>query len=397
MSTNQIELPGQVIPEMAVNQQQPPFTEPTATAESLEDVLQRAKAALAQFNSYADTANTAMQMAVEREKRAADLCSALEARLTEATTTATAINAIKTQVTGDQAVVAAKSEHIEGAQQHADKVRSSMDRALTAANQQAVEAEGIRARAQATTDAIEALQAEARTSKEAADSAAEEIVEARDAGNKAAEALKGLAEKARNVDAKLGEYETRLATLNTQCEQQLKNITDLLPGATSAGLAHAFDARRKTFLEPSRRWQWIFVGSVLALVALAGTGLFLSQQATYDDLLRLWLARLPVAGALIWLAIHSSRESALAKRLEEDYGYKATIAASFLGFNNQMSEIAESAGPDTPLARLCNDTLTTIGNPPGRIYDKHGLIVTPTDELKDAVTKAAAAAKEAGK
>ena len=76
----------------------------------------------------------------------------------------------------------------------------------------------------------------------------------------------------------------------------------------------------------------------------------------------MWLTRGPVAGALIWLAMHASRESALAKRMEEDYAYKSAAASSFQGFQKQMSEIGASAGANTPLAKLCEDTLSTIGN-----------------------------------
>ncbi len=109
--------------------------------------------------------------------------------------------------------------------------------------------------------------------------------------------------------------------------------------------------------------------------------------AGWDDLARLWVARLPIAGALIWLALHSSRESALAKRLEEDYGYKATIAASFQGFHKQMGDIGNTAPEGSPLAKLCSDTLYTIASPPGRIYDKHRLTITPTGELADTAAK----------
>ena len=149
-----------------------------------------------------------------------------------------------------------------------------------------------------------------------------------------------------------------------------------------------FDTRRQTFLRPQQRWQWLFITSVVMLAILAITGLWHVLQATgeqsYDQLLRLWLARLPVAGAFV-CGLHCTQagESALAKRLEEDYGYKATIAASFLGFNNQMSEIGKTAETGfKPLAKLCADTLTTIASPPGRIYDKHQLTVSPVDELK---------------
>jgi hypothetical protein len=39
---------------------------------------------------------------------------------------------------------------------------------------------------------------------------------------------------------------------------------------------------------------------------------------------------------------------------------------------------------DSALAKLLDNTLATIANPPGRIYDKHELTVSPTEELKQA-------------
>ena len=47
-----------------------------------------------------------------------------------------------------------------------------------------------------------------------------------------------------------------------------------------------------------------------------------------------------------------------------------------------MTNIDQGTSPDSALAKLCADTLTTIATPPGRIYDKHALIVTPIDEMK---------------
>ena len=71
-----------------------------------------------------------------------------------------------------------------------------------------------------------------------------------------------------------------------------------------------------------------------------------------------------MAAALVWLALHASREAALAKRREEDYGYKAAVATSSLGFHMQMTEIGSAAESDKPLAKLCGDVLTTMASPP---------------------------------
>jgi hypothetical protein len=158
-------------------------------------------------------------------------------------------------------------------------------------------------------------------------------------------------------------------------------------------LAHAFDERRKTFLEPAERWQRLFIISIGLLVVVALSGLIQTffqthnaeASATYDGVWHLWLTRLPIGAALVWLALHASREAALATRLEEDYGYKAAVAASFVGFNEQMTVLSDKAKPESPLAKLCSDTLATLAAPPGRIYDKHKLTVHPIDKFQEIV------------
>ena len=316
-----------------------------------------------------------------------ELATAAQARLSEINSAATTALAAKTQITDTQAVIATKSDHIQGAQEHADKVRAELDRLQTVITQQATEVEGQRTRAQTATDSAITTLAEIQAHKKNAESDAAAAVTAREASRTAAETTKKLADKSDTVEERIADYESRLIGLEAKSKEKLETITGLLPGATAAGLAHSFDDRRKTFLNPSTRWQWLFIGAILSIVILAAIGLWqVSQAGTtlgWDDLARLWVARLPIAGALIWLALHSSRESALAKRLEEDYGYKATIAASFQGFHKQMGDIGNTAPEGSPLAKLCSDTLYTIASPPGRIYDKHRLTITPTGELAD--------------
>ncbi len=312
-------------------------------------------------------------------------------RLTEIQTVATAAVVAKTQITDEQLVLAAKSAQIQAAQEHADKVRAELDRIQTAIAQQATEAEGLRARAQTATDNAAEVLSAIRGQKTSADTELAVITTARDVAKNAAAATKDLADRAQTIDERIATYEARLSDLDTQAKVRLETITGLLPGATSAGLAHAFDDRRKTFMKPGTRWQWLFVGSVVALVILALTGLWhvyvTGTPLTWDELARLWIARLPIAGALIWLAVHASRESALAKRLEEDYGYKAAVAASFQGFQKQMADIGSTVAAGSPLSKLCEDTLSTIASPPGRIYEKHQLTVSPSGELTSAASR----------
>ncbi|MBS0455381.1 MAG: hypothetical protein JSS14_29125 [Proteobacteria bacterium] len=360
-----------------------------SSGQMMEGLIAEATQTLADITLKAQHVTSITDELLDAQKQTATGLAEMHLRSTQIATIAGEALAAKAQISDYQTVIATKSDHIEQAQIHADKVRGDLDRQLTAAKQQATDAEAFKARAQSASDsASEILLATkaARTTAEAESKAVEDLAaEAKEA----TDSLKDLAAKAQTVDERLANYEEQLKNLRAQSEAQLAVIIGLLPGATSAGLASAFDERRKSFLKPSGRWQWMFVGSLVVLIFLALTGLWNVYAAgtplSYDELFRLWLARLPIAAALIWLALHASREAALAKRLEEDYGYKAAIAASFQGFHKQMSDLTERATPETPLAKLCADTLTTIGSPPGRIYDKHNLTSTPTAEAAQVV------------
>src|ERR1044071_7781747 len=120
------------------------------------------------------------------------------------------------------------------------------------------------------------------------------IAEARKVAEESAAATKGLADKSGAVETRIASYEKRLSDFDTWCVQQQRTIETLLRGATSAGLAHSFDARRQTFLKPLGRWQQLFVGSVVALVVLAVSGWWqvhhFTPVPTWGEWARLWLA-----------------------------------------------------------------------------------------------------------
>lgn len=350
----------------------------------LKSVLEK----LAEAKGSASAAKTAEAATLEVQRTVAAALSDAQTKIADISSIATEAVAAKTKILDAQGVIATKSQHIEDAQKHADGVRANLDRLLTNVTQLATEIEAQKTRAQSSADTVTELLAGIKTTKEAAEKESAAANVARKVAEEAAAATKTLAEKSNTIEQRIDVYETKLANLESQCSTQLKTIESLLPGATSAGLASAFDNRRQTFLQPQRLWQYVFVGAVISLVAIGATGLWRINQLetvpTYDELIRLWLGRVPIVAALIWLAVYASRESALAKRLEEDYGYKSAISACFEGFRKQMAETGGNTDPDSPVGKLCADTLQTIATPPGRIYDKHRLTTSPTSELADA-------------
>jgi hypothetical protein len=355
-----------------------------------EEALARLQADITRLQAILAATEADRTTLQDRLNQSAALLAKIEAQQADTSATAALAAAAKTQITDAQGVIATKSAHIQDAQAHADKIRGELDRTLTAAQAQLTEVEGNKDRAKIAADTATAQQAATAASKTAGEADALVVKNAAVAATADALTTKKLADKAAAVETHVAGYESRLADFEQRAAKQLQDILDLLPGATSAGLAHAFDKRRNTFLEPGKRWQWIFVGSILALALLAVTGLFQVYNdgtLTYGELFRHWLSRAPIAASLVWLALHASRESSLAKRLEEDYGYKSAIASSFQGFQQQMREIGATAAPNSPLVKLCDDTLSTLASPPGRIYEKHALTVTPTTEIA-AIAKA---------
>jgi len=354
------------------------------TPSPADDSARRAAETLAELTKLLGEAKTAATEAAENRRLTAAALTEVQAKLAETNTVATAAAAAGAQIAADAAVVATHSANIGEAQAHAAKVRGELDKTATQATQSATTAEGLQTRTQAAADASAALLVEVQASKAATDASATAVNETLDQSKQSAAQTKALADKSKTVEEVIAAYEAKLKLIQAEAEQKLKTVEQLLPGATSAGLAHEFNTRAASFKTPRVRWQFIFIGSLVLLILLGVTGLVHVIQTgsalTYDELLRLWLSRVPVAGALLWLALHASRESALARRLEEDYGYKSAIASSFEGFHKQMKDLGNAAESNGPLKQLCENTLATIATPPGRIYERHELTVSPSAE-----------------
>ena len=365
-----------------------PINEGLSVSE-ISEALASARADIVALKDLLSAAEAAKATILEHLVLSTRTLADIQVRDRELATAATQSLAARTQITDAQAVIATKSDHIQNAQAHADKVRGDLDRSLTAAQTQLTDIEGSKARAKAAADTAAEMQVAATASKTAAEVEMGAVKRALEGAVADSAKTQALADKAAIIEERIAQYENTLKELHAGSATQLKTILALLPGATSAGLASAFDMRRKTFLEPTKRWQAIFVGSIALLVLLAATGVaqayFSRASLNYDDLLRLWILRLPIAASLIWLALHSSREASLAKRLEEDYGFKSAISSSFQGFQQQMKEIGVSAAPGSPLGKLCEDTLATLASHPGRIYEKHALTITPAAEIAEIV------------
>ncbi len=104
------------------------------------------------------------------------------------------------------------------------------------------------------------------------------------------EGLRKILDHLEKSDGIASGHEERVAKLSLDLESLIKKVEGLLPGATSAGLASAFNAQKKRFGDPQRRWLWAFVWCMVGLVAVSLPSFlhaaFGSTVSSWDELFR---------------------------------------------------------------------------------------------------------------
>ena len=136
---------------------------------------------------------------------------------------------------------------------------------------------------------------------------------------------------------------------------QFSEIEGLLPGATSAGLAEAYQIQKNSYKGPIRLWSSIFI---LTLSAMTGFSIYLiyeqlnvPQPQTYslNDAFISLLKHLPFFIPTIWLASYASKQQSQYKRLQQEYAFKETNAKSFHGHKMQIEELMKEGATDKVL------------------------------------------------
>lgn len=320
--------------------------------------------------AIAETAKQAMA-AIESAKQIASSASEIIGR----------IEAIRDDAVKTQATIAEKNGFIEGGLNHVREVQQKLDAALDTAQRSAAAAEVQHQATKGTSESVTNLHAAVVALKEKADADTTAAAAIRTTIEGHANITKKLSQLADATESRVAQYEAKLTKMQEEAAALQSRIDELLLGATNAGLASAFDKRSKMFKSPEQFWQWVFIGSLVGLLALTIWHAYafgsLSQAPDWQQLARMMLIKLPFLIPLIWLAIHAARQASFAKRMEEEYAFKATTSMSFEGYRRQMAEVGKDLAANSPLAQLCTNTLRTIAAPPGKVYDKQRMDPTP--------------------
>jgi uncharacterized protein YoxC len=193
-----------------------------------------------------------------------------------------------------------------------------------------------------------------------------------------AKEIKELSEKSEKIKEGLNEREKKLNLLIENTDNTLKRVEDLLPGATSAGLASSFRQRKEDITKSKKYWVVGFVGSLIFLVLMVSWIIYAFTE--HIGKVEWWaylLQRVPLTFPLIWLGWFFGRNYGHKIRLEEDYAFKESISRSFEGYKKQMQEV----DPEVALPRLCDRTISILSETPLRVFERKTSDETPANSF----------------
>ncbi len=175
-------------------------------------------------------------------------------------------------------------------------------------------------------------------------------------------------------------------------------IEELLPGATSAGLATAYRVLRRSFSKPVRLYANLFYVSVamLFLVSLVfvidNVGFWHVKFIDASEPINLFnnfLFKLPFLLPVLWLAIFASKRRSEAQRLQQEYAHKEALAKSYQSFKKQIDELGEK--DSQLLKQLLESAIKAISyNASITLDGKHGdkvPVQSAIENVVDAVLK----------
>lgn len=146
----------------------------------------------------------------------------------------------------------------------------------------------------------------------------------------------------------LAKLETDQATKHSALFEKIEN---LLPGATSAGLASSYKDLKEKFADPIKLYTKAFYGSLLLLVFAAivmsiqkisltpEVAIQFVEIKEWDYILKAILYKIPFIAPVLWLAIFSSTRRSQYERLQQEYAHKEALATSYESYKKQIQDL----------------------------------------------------------
>jgi len=140
------------------------------------------------------------------------------------------------------------------------------------------------------------------------------------------------------------DYKRKIKEWELNTKALFDKIEGLLPGATTTGLAKAYENQKRSYSNPYYLWSGIFVLSIGGMIFFAYHS-FRETVSITDALIHL-LERIPFFIPVIWLAIFSGKHQSQNRRLQEEYTYKEALAKSYESHKREIENLPDGEERD---------------------------------------------------
>lgn len=151
-------------------------------------------------------------------------------------------------------------------------------------------------------------------------------------------------------------------------------IKSLLPGATSAGLAYAYEEAKNQHKKSAGNWAISFGVATIVMFVIPVIVFYVqsydnwsSQQPYLDLLVKRLFQILPFEAPVLWYAYFSTCRVKEHLRLHEEYLHKWAVATSYSGLKKQAEELSDD--DDNLVLKLLNNTVDVNSTNPSAIID----------------------------
>ena len=189
------------------------------------------------------------------------------------------------------------------------------------------------------------------------------------------------------------EYNEFLQFKKDEHEAIHKRIKDLLPGALTAGLSHAYNEQCNEERSERHKSLIAFYCSIGVMTAFATIpfiiGLILRYKLGkgWEEVLsylpQMACAMLPLYLPMLWVAFSSSRKANLSKRLIEEYAHKVTLSKTFQGLEEQIAGLENTETALELKVKLLYNLVAVSAENPGKLIPNYNKADNPLMELMD--------------
>ena len=172
------------------------------------------------------------------------------------------------------------------------------------------------------------------------------------------------------IEQHIADSEKAISVSSTTADALIKKSEQALRGATSVGLARAFDARKVSLTNAGMAWTF---GLLCALVSALYIGA--NRVENLKDVLVsdksatvIWVNTLLTlfgVGGPIWFAWLSTKQIGTNFRLAEDYAFKASVSQAYEGYRTEAAELQDPMLSQ----RLFSSALDRLEEAPIRLLD----------------------------